>query len=200
MSRSARYFTADAVPNTSAARKLQLVEALTRKSIGLEYLFLSFLIDAERFFDACEPACTWQYLKQLTLTSSLLTITAHLVDIFQLLIDAGEAALSMPRLETMVLWNGGRGQACAFMYNSSTKTTKNAALVWRGTWALQLRPDVIESWQKIAWGGLSVKYERVTGVVDSHGDAIYNLQLPDGVVDPRLLWQIRREGRVRSVP
>jgi hypothetical protein len=34
----------------------------------------------------------------------------------------------------------------------------------------------------------------VEGEIISHGDAIHHLHLPDGVIDPTSLWQIRQEG------
>ncbi|KAK0702555.1 hypothetical protein B0T21DRAFT_111904 [Apiosordaria backusii] len=43
--------------------------------------------------------------------------------------------------------------------------------------------------------GLKVGREGVRGVIDSHGDAIYHLELPVRVVEPASLWQIRRENR-----
>jgi hypothetical protein len=54
--------------------------------------------------------------------------------------DAGAAALYMPRLHTMVLWNCGKGEACVFMYH---KEEGKPLIIWRGTWDIKLEPREI---------------------------------------------------------
>jgi len=41
---------------------------------------------------------------------------------------------------------------------------------------------------------LSVRSELIPEGIKSHGDAIHYLRLPQGVIDPRSLAQIRAEG------
>jgi hypothetical protein len=35
-------------------------------------------------------------------------------------------------------------------------------------------------------------------ISNSHGDAIHHLHLPEGVIDPRSLAQIRKEGKLQK--
>lgn len=155
------------------------------------------MADALQFFQARLPLWTWNHLQSLALTSRLLTRTAaNQGEISDLLQDAGEAALCMPRLHTMALWNGGKEEACAFIY---CKGCHNPSITWRGTWDLKLEPRVIQAWEMVASkytsGELRVEKQPLyCGVVNSHGDTIHHLDLPPGVIDPVSLWQIRREG------
>jgi hypothetical protein len=75
-------------------------------------------------------------------------------------------------------------------------------LTWRGTWDLELSDDVVECWRKVAPDSCYVRFEKeALRDVDirSHGDAIYHLRLPEGVVDPASLWQIRQEGMMQRM-
>ena len=101
----------------------------------------------------------------------------------------------------MVLWNSEQGQACAMIYQRNTANTM-ATLTWRSTWDLELSHDVVESWKKVVPGCCYLRLEReALRDVDirSHGDAIYHLRLPDGVVDRASLWQIRQEGMMQRM-
>lgn len=177
-----------------------LAEVFASKSREFEHLSISYMIDAQQFFNSCQLSYTWHHLQSLTLTSLILTRTAPPPKIFTLLHNASLAALTMPQLESMVLWNGKYGEACAFFYHRK-KGSKQATLTWRGTWKLELSHDVVESWQKVAsdFHDLRVQNEQVQGVVNSRGDAIFHLRLPGGVIDPVSLWQIRQEGMMRRM-
>lgn len=181
--------------DTSQTAGLMLVKALVSKSLDFEHLSISYMIDAQQFFSSCLPSYTWHHLQSLTLTSSILTQTAPRKEISALLHNASLAALNMPQLESMVLWNSKQGEACAVIYRRG-KASRQATLTWRGAWDYELSHDVVESWQKVVSDAyhLRVENERVRGVINSHGDAIYQLRLPGEVIDPVSLWQIRREG------
>ena len=102
----------------------------------------------------------------------------------------------MPKLRDFALWYGLRGEACAFIYQ---RDGDRASVTWRGTWDLQLSPRVVKEWECAAieshlCEAFQVRKQWVDGVIGSHGDAIHYLDLPCPVVDPRSLWQIRREG------
>lgn len=85
--------------------------AFAYRSLDLEQLSVSFMVDAWQFFQARQPLWTWDQLQSLVLTSQLLTQTDDRGKVSDLLEDAGAAALHMPKLHTMALWNGGKGQA-----------------------------------------------------------------------------------------
>ena len=175
--------------------------ALARRSLELEQLSASFMIDARHFFKARQPEWTWNQLESLVLTSRLLTYGAKRGIISNLLHEAGAAALKMPRLHTVAIWNGWKGEAAVFMYR---KGCTDPSIVWRGTWDLKLEPRVIEAWAKVAAKytlfELRVEKQKLRrDKISSHGEAIHYLDLPPGVIDPVSLWQIRREGRIQSV-
>ncbi|KAK1772839.1 hypothetical protein QBC33DRAFT_31227 [Phialemonium atrogriseum] len=173
--------------------------AFAYRSLDLQQLSVSFMVDAWHFFQARQPLWTWGQLQSLVLTSRLLTQAEDRWKVSNLLEDAGAAALQMPKLHTMALWNGGKGQACAFIYRRDFGKT---SIVWRGTWEMNLEPRVIRAWERVVstleyTTSYSLRVESqplCPGIIGSHGDAIHQLDLPIGVVDPTSLWQIRREG------
>ncbi|KAI1374109.1 hypothetical protein F4677DRAFT_461674 [Hypoxylon crocopeplum] len=174
--------------------------ALAHKSRSLEQLSASYIVDARHFFQATQPLWTWNHLQSLVLTSQLLTHTSNCTEISGLLHDAGVAALSMPKLHTMAIWNGRKGEACAFIYQ---RKDDSSSITWRGTWDLELRSNMVEAWERVGAkftrSGIRVEKQRLCGdVISSHGDAIYQLDLPCGVIDPISLWQIQREAIGRT--
>ena len=187
---------------TTSAVDLALARAFATKSHNFEHLSISYMIDAQQFFTSCQQLpCTWNLLQTLTLTSSTLARTAPRQNIYTLLRDASLIALNMPQLKSMVLWNSEQGQACAVIYQRHTANGMTT-LTWRGTWDLELSDDVIECWRKVDPDSCYVRFEKeALRDVDirSHGDAIYHLRLPEGVVDPASLWQIRQEGMMQRM-
>ncbi|KAK0659485.1 hypothetical protein QBC41DRAFT_237256 [Cercophora samala] len=169
------------------------------RSLPLEALSVSFMINAEDFFDACQPTWMWPQLESLALTSQRLTETGSRQGIEALLIAAGVAALRMPKLRSMAIWNGGKGNACAFIYRTEGLC---ASISWSGTWDMDLSGDVVAVWRRVAYEGplrhvLQVKKVKVEAVIESHGDAIHYLELPCQVATPESVWQIRREGSIK---
>ena len=167
------------------------------KSLELQHLAVSFIVNAEELFRHCQSTWDWLHLQSLALTSQLLQDDEEKrKQIEALLCLAGALAQKMPKLQTFVLWNGGKAHACAFIFRIDRDS---ASVTWRGTWQLELSPLVVKSWQlaasKRTLSKLEIKQERIRGVIKSHGDAIYHLGLPCQVIDPASLWQIRREGR-----
>ncbi|MBE3048269.1 hypothetical protein IMZ48_38350 [Candidatus Bathyarchaeota archaeon] len=169
-------------------------------SRNLEKFSVSYMVNAEDFFQACLPTWTWQNLQVLSLTSQSLRYTGDREKILALLCAAGAAALRMPKLRTLQIWNGTKGNACAFIYHWGKGGAGGAYITWRGTWDLELSPPLVEVWQRVALdsgaSGLRVDKQRVEGIIGSHGEAIYRLDLPSRVVTPASLWQIRREGAI----
>ncbi|KAG8428008.1 hypothetical protein J3459_006139 [Metarhizium acridum] len=108
----------------------------------------------------------------------------------KLLEAAAQSALNMPRLETMTIWNGAKGEACAF-----TWCRQGALISWRGTWGLKLEPSVLDAWKTVAFEyahhELTVNTELLAHKIDSHGDAIQHLGL-HSVVDDMSLRQLRK--------
>ncbi|KAI1469211.1 uncharacterized protein F4812DRAFT_470273 [Daldinia caldariorum] len=169
------------------------------KSLILQHLSISFMINAEELFRHCQSTWSWLHLQSLALTSQLLQDDwEKRKQIEALLCRARVIVQNMPKLHTFVLWNGGKAHACAFIYRTDRDS---ASITWRGTWHLVLSPRVVKLWQLAAlklprseFSELQVKHEYIQADIKSHGDAIYHLELPCQVIDPASLWQIRREG------
>ncbi|KAI0454389.1 hypothetical protein F5B21DRAFT_514677 [Xylaria acuta] len=98
------------------------------KSLNLQHLATSFIVNAEELFRHCQSTWSWLHLQSLVLVQK------------------------MPKLHTFVLWNGGKARACAFTYRIDRD---GASVTWRGTWHLELSPLVVKSWQlaasKLPW-------------------------------------------------
>ncbi|KAK8058046.1 Oxoglutarate iron-dependent oxygenase [Apiospora phragmitis] len=93
------------------------------------------------FLRDLEPAWSWPSLRSLVLTSRLLSAKPkRQAGIDALLESAAAAAMRMPKLETMEIWNGGEGLAGTFQYRSSP-----SSITWRGTWARPFPPSVSNS-------------------------------------------------------
>ncbi|KAF5022621.1 hypothetical protein F66182_5336 [Fusarium sp. NRRL 66182] len=101
-------------------------------SLPLEHLAASFIIEASHFF-AIDPSWEWPNLISLVLTSRLLTPEEISTKIDALLQAAAVAALRMPRLETMEIWNGQKGLAALFQYRV-IRGSQQTRILWRGTW------------------------------------------------------------------
>ncbi|EHK17091.1 uncharacterized protein TRIVIDRAFT_127669, partial [Trichoderma virens Gv29-8] len=172
-----------------------LGDAFAKKSCGMKHLAVSFMVDAQHIFRHCKPSWTWSQLKSVALTSQLLRDSLDTHDkIGDLLCRAAALARQMPELETFVLWNGGKDNACAFIYRVDGG---DVSIAWRGTWRLEMSPDVVKAWEAAASirsdRVLTIHQERISSDVNCVGDAIHHLKLPCQVAEPASLWQIRRE-------
>ncbi|KAI5464229.1 hypothetical protein BGZ63DRAFT_439371 [Mariannaea sp. PMI_226] len=160
--------------------------AFATESRQLEYLSVAFLADACHFFNACQPHWRWHQLHSLTLTSRIMCKTNPLqFQISKLLEAAAQTALNMPKLETLTLWNGAKGEACSF-----TWCRQDASLSWRGTWDFTLEPWVLKAWKTVAYQyarhEFTVNREVLTQNIGSHGDAIQYLGLHSVIGDKNI--------------
>ncbi|OIW26987.1 hypothetical protein CONLIGDRAFT_580337 [Coniochaeta ligniaria NRRL 30616] len=192
-----RYYQCPAirVPDPAVSRKL------ARASLYLTTLSASFMADAGYFFAARQESWTWDKLTSLALTSRLLTDDADTSDINNMLRDAAVAALEMPRLNRMELWNGRRGVAMLFRYQRA-RDGQSAVITVRGTWELALGIAATRAWDVVArrhcHGRVVVQTSLIDpDVVRCHGDAIRRLGLSAEVVRPVSLRQILSEHRFR---
>ncbi|OHE97217.1 hypothetical protein CORC01_07471 [Colletotrichum orchidophilum] len=168
--------------------------AFAKRSLGLEQLSVTFMIDALDFFRSCQQDWVWSHMRSLTLTSRILTQTENL-EINKLMRSAAISALLIPHLHTMVIWNGRKGEAFKIFYH--VRSTY-ACIGWRGTWDLKLKPGVIRNWQRVA--DKNTKHDLqvipeplILTSIDSHAHAIELLDLPLEVVHPVSLVQMQRE-------
>lgn len=182
-------------------------QSLCRVSFGLESLSAAFLVDASEFFnlDSSMPAHDWPNLTELILTSQLLAPTAEEGEeedneegIMSMLHAAGLAAMRMPKLQTMKIWNGDEKLAALFSYQFAERP--HATITCTGTFNLTLKPAVIKTWEKVVARrgglGLRVSYEMFfADDITTHADAIVRLGLWETVVRPVSLQQMLKEQR-----
>ncbi|TQN63669.1 hypothetical protein CSHISOI_11773 [Colletotrichum shisoi] len=167
-------------------------------SLKLEHLAASFIADANHFFEI-RPAWEWPNLASLVLTSKLLTPDENPIEFGAMLRAAAAAAMKMPRLETMEIWNGrkGGGLAALFRYQAF-RNARQAVIVWRGTWELAMEPSTMQAWEAVmyqydGWRLDLVQEQLDEAAIKSHGDAAHHLMLSGQVIRPISLWQIQRE-------
>lgn len=169
---------------------------LARASLNLEALSASFIADASYFFDSYETSWIWTDLVSLTLTCQLLTPTESPARINKMLKAAAAAAMKMPKLAAMEIWNGRIGLVALFRYQSNP-----GFITWRGTWDLTIEPSVVQAWEAVApryaWRDITLVKELLDEKsIKSHGDAIYHLKHSQPVVRSVSLQQIQKEQMV----
>lgn len=120
----------------------KVFKKLIDSSPGLKQLSLTFLVEASEFFAGIPagPFSTFSELQVVALTSKdSLRLGETLV--FRkplpipLLKAAAEAAMRMPKLQVMEIWNCGEGHAAIFRYDSTFQSgTTACVLTWRCSW------------------------------------------------------------------
>ncbi|TVY38287.1 hypothetical protein LOCC1_G007043 [Lachnellula occidentalis] len=168
--------------------------AVANASLTLEHLSASFIVDAGHFFDARELSWKWPNLTWLALTSQLFVPQTRPMELDDMLRAAAGAAMKMPNLETMEIWNGEKGLAMLFRYQRA-EPGQPAVITLRGTWVLTLGPLVIQAWDSVALrhrgqGHVVVKELLDGACIKSHGDAIRHLKISRPVIRPVSLRQI----------
>ncbi|KAI1062051.1 hypothetical protein LB506_009495 [Fusarium annulatum] len=199
---------------TGRRTRYELGDAFAVKSRHLEHLSVSFMIDARDFFTSCKMLSDWPRLRSLVLTTPLMTKgSQHRISDF--LVKAGQVAQKMQRLKSLVIWHCSHDEASAVIFHKNKKSGRkvhgSATLTWRGTRDFDFSEEVVETWQQVVCTcnshrgyigqcdshQLLCRIERVEGEIISHGDAMHHLRLPDGVIDPTSLRQIRQEGMLQ---
>ncbi|KAK1994005.1 hypothetical protein LX36DRAFT_693386 [Colletotrichum falcatum] len=151
-------------------------------SLKLEHLAASFIADASYFLEI-DPTWEWPNLTSLVLTSKLLTPDENPTETGAMLRAAAAAAMKMPRLEIMEIWNGRKGLAALFRYQAF-HNVQQAEIVWKGTWRFIMETSIIQAWEAEQLDGAAI---------ESHGDALHYLKLSSQAIRPISLQQIRME-------
>lgn len=177
---------------------------LSSGSHNLETLSASFLVDAMYFFEWCQPTWVWKNLRSLSLTSHFLRPGCNQHEnVNHLLHVAATAALCMPKLEVMELWNHRRQWFCIFRYQFLTAYLP-ARMTWRANWNLCVQPNVFRAWEATA--GIRASSRRfspkivfvkeildVSPEVKSYRDSLDHLNLLIKIAHPASLKQIQEE-------
>lgn len=163
------------------------------------------MVDASYFFKARKASWKWQNLTSLALTARVLAPGARIDHIDNMLVDAADAALKMPLLQTMEIWNGREGLAMLFRYQRP-RDPDSAVVTLRGTFRLALSPVVTRAWDAVAFQHRHGRPGRVVfesslvdaAIIGSHSDAICHLGLSTQVIRPVSLLQILKEHQSRA--
>lgn len=179
---------------------------LMLSSQKLTNLHVSNNIDATLFFDINERAINggypfaWRELSELSVTSHYLHPSMDLGASKTIFVWAAHAAMNMPKLTRMEIWNAVKKTACVFRYQLQDGLP---TLEWRASWDFQMHEDVPKLWKKL----IEVKTGRELVVkpqetildedaITSHAVAIRMLGLSEEVIHPVSLEQIRRENEI----
>jgi hypothetical protein len=183
-------------PDTVPSMQQVLSQAFARTSLSLENLSVSFMIDAVDFFGQCQENWRWKELRSLTLTSRLLTRDGDSFKINGLLQTAAQIAMRMPKLERLIIWNGGVNEACAFTYR---KYQHSASVTWQAKGEPQLHPIVYSAWENVAHEHsrffFKVEKKGTWPIIMSHAAAITCLGL-EHVVNDVSLRQMQLENSI----
>ncbi|KAL7906163.1 hypothetical protein GGI35DRAFT_458923 [Trichoderma velutinum] len=172
--------------------------ALAKRSVGFESLSASFLVEANDFFRAYKREWTWTALRSLTLTSMYLDSKRGSEEINGMLKAAGDAALAMPMLRNLEIWNGGPGHAAIFEYHAQHG---EAYIAWHSTWDLTIDSYAIKAWESVAYKNhgcrLGVHGENtLIGAGDEfrhYQDVIRRLRTRKNVISHQSLDELRLE-------
>lgn len=93
--------------------------ALAKRSLSLEQVSASFMVEADDFFRECQPDWVWTKLKFISLTSRLLKDRdTQRAAMDTMLCTAAAVAKNMPKLKIMEIWSGEKWDACLFRYEA----------------------------------------------------------------------------------
>ncbi|KAI0096622.1 hypothetical protein GGR51DRAFT_568293 [Nemania sp. FL0031] len=138
---------------------------------------------------------SWPHLKSLALTSG--TLDCGSSAIAALLLVAAWAAMEMPQLQTMEIWNAYRGNGCIFRY-SRTGSNGGPKITLISSWGFSLTPQVVNNWNHVACKHadrevvieeLMMRGEEIT----SHATVIDHLELRQLVCHQISLCEMRYE-------
>ncbi|KAF5644887.1 f-box domain protein [Fusarium tjaetaba] len=175
-------------PDQSLRDRPALAREFAVASLSLENLSVSFIVDAVDFFGQCQENWLWAGLRSLTLTSRHLTCDGDSSEIHGQLQKAAQMAKRMPKLERLIIWNGGANEACAFTYR---KQQHSASVTWQAKEGTKLNPAVYSTWENIHPGCfLHFREKHTWHSITSDADAIMCLGL-EHVVDNVSLGQMQ---------
>ncbi|KAH6975172.1 hypothetical protein BKA56DRAFT_688820 [Ilyonectria sp. MPI-CAGE-AT-0026] len=159
-------------------KRLSVFEDFNENYLALFKVQLSYIPDINPDEVWIPTPARWNYLQSLILTLRLMSSESFPLQITSILRNASKAALFMPRLEVITLWNSIKGEACVFTYRK-----KDGSITWRGIWEFKLEHTVLKVWKRAVHEYGRHEFRVETQLLDceirSYGDAIYYLGLPE---------------------
>lgn len=175
-------------------------QAAAEGSRGLEQFHGAMGLDARDFFHGFQPniqprpKMQWPHLKFITLSSKSLNpgYADHLIR------TAASAALHMPSLVQMELWNADLQSAAVFLY----VVRDRPVIRLRSSWGGCLSEEAIQSWRQVAerktyFRGLRVRLESIPwDIVQKHDQVLPWVELRGRMLTRGSLEQIYRAIRM----
>ncbi|RSM02776.1 hypothetical protein CDV31_010815 [Fusarium ambrosium] len=182
---------------------IDLAKYLRNYGRHLENMSISFLIDAKDFFQpfwTTQSGCTtsWENLKTLSLTcQAFKSHSTHRIN--RVLCAAANAAMKMPKLQLLELWDGTRGRASVFRYRVVDTTV--VEVTWLSTHILDIDQKVIDAWTSVALaqGRPDVRvstFKLDPDKIHSAGAVLQSLHLREQILHPVSEYRIGNERRV----
>lgn len=183
--------------DTSALSGIQVLKGLASSVPNLKHLSVSFLSDAIDCFEV--SVGTFPRLESIACTSqSYLQRNPVLVN--KLLYKAAKAAMRMPELQIMEVWNCEDGYADILRYESTGTAESSACrLTWRSSWCnmkSMVIKCVVEAWEKVASTNASrlliVEMDPLPHAsYTEYGAVIHHLKLRNSILNPISAMQVR---------
>jgi hypothetical protein len=177
------------------------MNAKLRQSQARESLYIELYNQQPEAGNSRCPPLEWKNLKTIALTSYNLREN-QTVATNDLLYGAAGAAMKMPSLQTMEIWNDDEDGFCVFRYSRFTKS-ESPTIYLASTWHHDLPSHIPERWKKVAEKhGTRNPLEVVVQVLYKHryrkfGSGVRLLELRDHIMHPvsacELDWNSRQE-------
>lgn len=202
----------------SIKHQRRLAQSLFERSLKLEKISVAFQVDADDFFyahykasSAAGTPAVWSDMTSICLTTIAFDPGYEHAELYanELLASAATAAMAMPNLRDMEIWNVTESEsngkmAGVFRYRqSSLDHVSVASINWLGNFDVRFSEHTIQAWERVA--------EQHTGtrlIVDPHevkddrsqqlkrqGDGIewLDLRSQNQLLTPLSLFQMRNE-------
>lgn len=175
--------------------RVQLLKGLARSAPGIKHFSVSFLSDAMDCLETPDHF-TFANLQSIALTSQNALRPSH--NFNELLHKAALAAMKMPKLQIMEIWNCENGYAAIFRYEATgTPESSACRLTFKCSWhAIPIRDDIVEAWKNVASTIASRRLILDTGPLpltsySQYGSIIGQLKLRDSVLHGISQMQVR---------
>lgn len=134
--------------NRPRPSRIQVLKGLAISAPGIKHLSVSFLSDAMDCLEISDHM--FPNLQSIALSSQ--TYLRPTQSFNELLHKAALAAMKMPKLQIMEIWNCENGYAAIFRYEATgTPESSACRLTWRCSWyAASIRDRVVKAWKNVA--------------------------------------------------
>lgn len=188
--------------------RIQVLKGVATSAPGIKHLSVAFLSDAMECLDLPPAGVIFPNLESLALTSQH-TLRPDQPGLNELLHKAALAAMRMPKLQIMEIWNCGNGSAAFFRYEAmGSEAASTCRLTWRCSWASSewasessgpFENYVVEAWSQVAarvtdrYLILDVKEPMRAGSYDQYAGILGQLKLRRSILHPTSEMQVRVE-------